>query len=85
MRAADRSPTMVALKARHQAYRIAAELQQPPIPIAKPIEPAIPLFWYPDYAPRDVRSERRKIIVAVLIWATVGVVYLVQWLVYFHH
>jgi hypothetical protein len=72
--------TIIALRARHQAYRIASEIANPHVEDApRPPEPAMPID------PPDLGAFRRQIatpamrMLATLVWAIVVLFWLVAW------
>ena len=64
-----RRETIIALRARHTAYRIASDILYPQVDVEPPPEPAIP-WMPPETGPRlRRRSARATRIAAALIWA----------------
>ena len=74
-----RRESLIALRARHQAFRIAADIAYPHVEVAPPPEPAIPLEQRVDYLPR-IRSRwllYRSFMFWVLVATAVGTAFLV--------
>jgi hypothetical protein len=70
-----RRETIIALRARHQAYRIASDILNPHADVPPPPQPAIPID------PPDVSVFRRRIDVAgliavAIIWGLVAALWL---------
>ena len=73
--------TIIALRARHQAYRIASDILYPHVDVPPPPQPAIPPIEGPICLPRTSRKARREtVIAAAVIWAWVLIFWLVRWL-----
>jgi hypothetical protein len=74
-----RRETIIALRARHQAHRIASDILNPHVDTPPPPQPAMPVDP-PDWrAPRAV-DVRSMLIAAALIWGLVAAYWLTIWL-----
>ena len=75
-----RRETIIALRARHQAYRIATEILHPHVQTPRPPEPAIPMDL-PDLTRfRRHATTVGMIALAAAVWAAVAVYWMVHWL-----
>jgi len=77
-----RRETIIALRARHEAYRIASDLLYPHVDVPPPPQPAIPRIEGPLFLRRRTRrpSTRQEIMLAVIIWAAVLAFWVLLWL-----
>jgi hypothetical protein len=72
--------TIIALRARHEAYRIASDILYPRVEVPPPPQPAIPPIEGPLFLPRARRrATRAAIVMAIAVWAIVVIFWLVQW------
>ena len=73
--------TIIALRARHEAYRIASDILHPHVDVPPPPQPAIPRIEGPTYLPRMSRKATRATIIAAgVVWGLVLLLWLVEWL-----
>jgi hypothetical protein len=73
-----RRETIIALRARHEAYRIASDILYPRVEVPPPPQPAIPIEG-PLFIPRARRrATRATIVMAVVVWAIVLIFWLLQ-------
>ena len=75
-----RRETIIALRARHEAYRIATEILYPPVDVPPPLQPAMPIDP-PDSSPRSRALDVTGVIAVTLTWAIVLVYWFLYWLV----
>src|SRR5882724_13080550 len=72
MPTAHRKASMIALRARHQAYRIASDMLHPPLDVPRPPEPVVPLHLDPTYEPEPPFLRKPasplSICLAVILW-----------------
>jgi len=74
-----RRETIIALRARHQAYRIASEVIHPHVQGPRPPEPPIPIDP-PDFSPfRRQIATPAMIMLAALVWAIVVLFWVVAY------
>jgi hypothetical protein len=75
-----RRETIIALRARHEAYRIASDILYPRVEVPPPPQPAIPPIEGPLFLPHARRrATRAAIVMAIVVWAIVLILWLVQW------
>jgi hypothetical protein len=71
MPATPRRETMIALKARQQAYRIASDILNPELEVPPPPQPAIPIELDPSHQPVIRPSQAGVAFLAAFIWLLV--------------
>jgi hypothetical protein len=77
---AFRRETIIALRARHEAYRIASDILYPRVEVPPPPQPAIPPIEGPMFLPRARRrATRAAIAMAIFVWAIVLLFWFVLW------
>ena len=75
-----RRETIIALRARHQAYRIATDILHPHVDSPPPPEPPLPID-FPDWNVKAVRVARRMTLrVAAIVWGLVALFWILFWL-----
>ena len=72
MATAHRTPTMIALRARHEAHGIAREILNPPLEIPPPPQPVMPIEPIPVGKPVWRFSQRVLLLIAIVLWIAAG-------------
>ena len=77
-----RRETIIALRARHQAFRIASDILYPHVELPPPLQPAIPPIPGPLFVLRRARRKptATQIMLAVTVWAMVLAFWILMWL-----
>ena len=74
-----RRETIIALRARHEAYRIATEILHPYEEVPRPPEPALPIDP-PDFSPHRRVLDPMTLITLAVIWGMVALRWFLYWL-----
>ena len=74
-----RRETIIALRARHQAYRIASEIVNPHVQTPRPPQPAMPVDP-PNLTAFRREGRRAAMILAAIVWGLVVVYWLIAWI-----
>jgi hypothetical protein len=80
-----RRETIIALRARHQAYRIASDIAHPHVNVPPPPEPPLPTNIEPSYEPGFVRHGQRAEAVYVILVSIALVLTFVTLVVVLHN
>jgi hypothetical protein len=75
-----RRETIIALRARHQAHRIASQILNPPAQVPLPPQPAMPIEPPEDWNAYRNAIRRQTMVLAAIVWGLVALYWLAKWL-----